>query len=301
MINLLSRRVFVVASTSSRIAARCASSSSSSGEASEFPVGSFDAYRKPAGDTTRRAFNYAVVGGLSVGLATGIKALAVDFIDTMSASSDVLALANVEVNIESIKQGESLQFKWRGKPVYVLNRTPKEIDAARAVPVESLRDPQTDQQRVKDGKDNWLVLIGVCTHLGCVPQAKAGDFAGFYCPCHGSHYDTSGRIRKGPAQPRGAAVQVYQRLDGARRRELKSTSRVNETCALGKRTVAHGDARRRQRKAGVDILLQHVPHAQLRLELQAAQHDVARHERAAALVDDVGLGLLLLPLLLPLQ
>jgi ubiquinol-cytochrome c reductase iron-sulfur subunit len=210
MINLLSRRVFVVASTSSRVAARCASSSSSSsGEASEFPVGSFDAYRKPAGDTTRRAFNYAVVGGLSVGLATGIKALAVDFIDTMSASSDVLALANVEVNIESIKQGESLQFKWRGKPVYVLNRTPKEIDAARAVPVESLRDPQTDQQRVKDGKDNWLVLIGVCTHLGCVPQAKAGDFAGFYCPCHGSHYDTSGRIRKGPA-PLNLEVPPYK-------------------------------------------------------------------------------------------
>jgi ubiquinol-cytochrome c reductase iron-sulfur subunit len=185
------------------------SSSSSSGEASEFPVGSFEPYRKAAGDTTRRAFNYAVVGGLSVGLATGVKALAVDFIDTMSASSDVLALANVEVNIDSIKQGESMQFKWRGKPVYVLNRTPKEIDAARAVPVDSLRDPQSDEQRVKDGKDNWLVLIGVCTHLGCVPQAKSGDFAGFYCPCHGSHYDTSGRIRKGPA-PLNLEVPPYK-------------------------------------------------------------------------------------------
>jgi ubiquinol-cytochrome c reductase iron-sulfur subunit len=133
----------------------------------------------------------------------------VDFIDTMSASSDVLALANVELNLESVKPGDTVQIKWRGKPLFVQHRTDKEIEAARAVPVAQLRDPQTDESRVKPGQDKWLVLIGVCTHLGCVPQPKNGDFAGFFCPCHGSHYDTSGRIRKGPA-PLNLEVPPYK-------------------------------------------------------------------------------------------
>ncbi len=225
---MLSLRIFPRA-LALRTASRAFAAAPTSGEASEFPAASFEAYRQPAGDTTRRAFSYMVVGGLGVGLATGVKALAVrakrkkknfflnfffflsqvDFIDTMSASSDVLALANVEVNLEAVKPGDTLQFKWRGKPLFVRHRTEKEIAAARAVPVETLRDPQTDESRVKDGKDNWLVLIGVCTHLGCVPQAKAGDFGGFFCPCHGSHYDTSGRIRKGPA-PLNLEVPPYK-------------------------------------------------------------------------------------------
>jgi len=169
-------------------------------------------YRVPAGDTTRRAYTYLVAGGLGVGLATGIKAIAVDFIDTMSASADVLALANVEVNLESIPEGENAIFKWRGKPLFVRHRTQKEIDVARDVPVATLRDPQTDEVRIKAGHDKWLVLIGVCTHLGCVPQSNAGDYDGYFCPCHGSHYDTSGRIRKGPA-PLNLEVPPYRFID----------------------------------------------------------------------------------------
>ena len=101
-------------------------------------------------------------------------------------------------------------FKWRGKPLFVRHRTSEEVEDVRSVDVSSLRDPANDADRVQ--KDDWLVVIGVCTHLGCVPIANAGDFGGYYCPCHGSHYDASGRIRKGPA-PENLEVPAYEFLD----------------------------------------------------------------------------------------
>ena len=130
----------------------------------------------------------------------------------MTASADVLALAAVEVDLNLVPEGENVTFKWRGKPLFVRNRTADEIEAAREVPVATLRDPQTDDERVQSGKENWLVTIGVCTHLGCVPVPKAGDYGGYFCPCHGSHYDTSGRIRKGPA-PLNLEVPPYTFTD----------------------------------------------------------------------------------------
>jgi len=148
--------------------------------------------------------------GAGAGLATAVKNLAVPFVNTMSASADVLAMANVEVDITNVESGKSLTLKWRGKPLFVRRRTQEEIESARAVPTATLRDPQDDQKRVK--KDEWLVLIGVCSHLGCVPIPNKGDYDGYFCPCHGSHYDTSGRIRKGPA-PLNLEVPPYKFLD----------------------------------------------------------------------------------------
>ncbi|XP_031565379.1 cytochrome b-c1 complex subunit Rieske, mitochondrial-like [Actinia tenebrosa] len=148
-------------------------------------------------DMSRRAFTYMVVAGMGItGVHVG-KNMLVDFLSTMSASADVLALAKIEVDLDSIPEGKNMVFKWRGKPLFVRHRTNEEIDDVRSVDVQSLRDPQDDMERVKS--DKWLVLIGVCTHLGCVPISNAGEFGGYYCPCHGSHYDASGRIRKGPA------------------------------------------------------------------------------------------------------
>ena len=115
----------------------------------------------------------------------------------MSASADVLALAKIEIKLDEIPEGKSVTFKWRGKPLFIRHRTAEEISAEQSVPVSTLRDAQHDSERVQ--KPEWLVVLGVCTHLGCVPIANAGDYGGYYCPCHGSHYDASGRIRKGPA------------------------------------------------------------------------------------------------------
>jgi ubiquinol-cytochrome c reductase iron-sulfur subunit len=115
----------------------------------------------------------------------------------MSASADVLALAKIEIKLAEIPEGKSVTFKWRGKPLFIRHRTAEEISVEQSVPISSLRDAQHDSERAQDPK--WLVVLGVCTHLGCVPIANAGDYGGYYCPCHGSHYDASGRIRKGPA------------------------------------------------------------------------------------------------------
>lgn len=115
----------------------------------------------------------------------------------MSASADVLALASAEFDIGGISEGTTITVKWRGKPVFIRHRTDGEIDTENAVNVASLRDQQTDAERVTDPK--WLIVLGICTHLGCVPISGAGEYNGWFCPCHGSHYDTSGRIRKGPA------------------------------------------------------------------------------------------------------
>ena len=113
------------------------------------------------------------------------------------SDKSVQALATTEVDISNIEPGKSITVLWRGKPVFLKRRTQDEIAEARAVSLEELKDPQKDEDRVKDGKDEWLVMLGVCTHLGCVPLADKGDYKGWFCPCHGSHYDVSGRIRKG--------------------------------------------------------------------------------------------------------
>ena len=134
--------------------------------------------------------------------AVGAAGIAWPFLFSLAPSRDVLALASTEVDLSSIGEGQAVTVMWRGKPVFVRNRTAAEIQEARAVPLSELKDPETDQARIR--KDNWLVVVGVCTHLGCVPLGQKptdakGEYGGWFCPCHGSHYDTSARIRKGPA------------------------------------------------------------------------------------------------------
>ena len=128
----------------------------------------------------------------------------------MSATADVLALAKIEVKLGDIPEGKNMTFKWRGKPLFIRHRTSEEVAVEQGVNVSTLRDPEPDSNRVQ--KPEWLVVIGVCTHLGCVPIANSGDFGGYYCPCHGSHYDASGRIRKGPA-PLNLEVPPYTFVD----------------------------------------------------------------------------------------
>lgn len=125
----------------------------------------------------------------------------------MSATADVLAMAKIEVKLNEIPEGKSVTFKWRSKPLFIRHRTAEEIATEQAVPLSELRHPETDEERTQ--KPEWLVVIGVCTHLGCVPIANAGDWGGYYCPCHGSHYDASGRIRKGPA-PTNMEIPYYE-------------------------------------------------------------------------------------------
>jgi len=133
----------------------------------------------------------------------------------MNPSADVLALASTEVDLSGIEEGMAITVTWRGKPVFIRHRTPEEIQAAEAVPLDELRDPQPDSARVIEPQ--WLVMVGVCTHLGCVPLGQApndpkGDYGGWFCPCHGSHYDTSGRVRRGPA-PINLVVPEYEFVD----------------------------------------------------------------------------------------
>ena len=131
------------------------------------------------------------------------------FIDSMNPSSDVQALASTEVDISNIKVGEEKKVMWRGKPIFIKRRTKEEIEAAQKVVLSELRDPQEDSARVKPGKEEWLITIGICTHLGCVPMGGQGEFKGWFCPCHGSQYDTSARIRKGPA-PKNLEIPPYE-------------------------------------------------------------------------------------------
>ena len=152
---------------------------------------------------TRRDFIHVASAGLGA-IAAG--AAVWPLIDQMNPSKDVLALSTTEVDISRIAVGQSITAVWRGKPVFIRRRTAEEIAEARSVPMEDLPDPQSDEERVK--QDEWLVMVGVCTHLGCVPLGLQGDFGGWFCPCHGSHYDTSGRIRKGPA-PSNMQVPTY--------------------------------------------------------------------------------------------
>ena len=134
----------------------------------------------------------------------GAAAVAMPLVSQMSASADVLALASIEVDVAAIQPGQSIKTSWRKQPVFIRNLTPAEVEEANKVDVGSLRDPQTLAERTKPGKENWLITLGVCTHLGCVPLGAAagevkGEYGGYFCPCHGSHYDTAARIRKGPA------------------------------------------------------------------------------------------------------
>ncbi len=150
-------------------------------------------------DDSKRDFLILTAGGFAtVGAAVAVW----PFIDSMNPSADVLALSSIEVDISGIELGQRVTVKWRGKPVFIDHRTPEQIEKARAVKLSELPDPQTDEERAQ--KPEWLVVIGVCTHLGCIPKGQKsgdplGEFGGWYCPCHGSHYDTAGRIRKGPA------------------------------------------------------------------------------------------------------
>jgi len=169
-------------------------------------------------EPTRRDFLYVATGTAA---AVGAAAVAWPFIDQMRPDASTLALASIEVDVSRIEPGMSVTAKWRGRPVFIRNRTPQEIEAAKEVPLVELKDPlarnaniasdapATDIDRsAGEGRENWLVMVGVCTHLGCVPLGQAGDFGGWFCPCHGSHYDTAGRIRKGPA-PENLAVPTF--------------------------------------------------------------------------------------------
>ncbi len=162
---------------------------------------------QPDGET-RRDFLYLTAGAM--GAIGGAIALW-PFIDSMNPAADTLAMASVDVDLAPVPLGQAITIMWRGKPVFIRHRTPREIEEAVADDNNPLRDAQPDNERVK--KPEWLVLVGVCTHLGCVPLGQKvtepkGDFGGWFCPCHGSHYDTSGRIRKGPA-PKNLAVPPY--------------------------------------------------------------------------------------------
>jgi ubiquinol-cytochrome c reductase iron-sulfur subunit len=159
----------------------------------------YDDYQVAKGES-RRAFTYLTLGGARFLYATGARLAAMKFVASISASADVLALAAMEVDVTKIQPGSTITVKWRGKPVFIRNRTAEEIADAEGCDPSELRDLQTDAERLADpSKPEWLVVLGVCTHLGCVPLPNQGNYKGWFCPCHGSHYDTSGRIRKGPA------------------------------------------------------------------------------------------------------
>ena len=142
--------------------------------------------------------------------AIGLGATVWPFIDQMNPDSSVKALASTEVDLSQIQPGKAITVLWRGKPVFIKRRTSEEIAEAKKVNLEDLKHPEKDEDRVK--KEEWLVMLGICTHLGCVPLSDKGDYNGWFCPCHGSHYDTSGRIRKGPA-PTNMEVPKYEFVD----------------------------------------------------------------------------------------
>jgi ubiquinol-cytochrome c reductase iron-sulfur subunit len=162
------------------------------------------------GETRRDFLALAATAFAGIGAAMALW----PFIDSMNPAADTLALSSIDVDIGPIAEGQRVTVKWRGKPVFIDHRTKEQIDAARSVDISELRDPQKDEDRVQ--KAEWLVMVGVCTHLGCIPLGQkqgdpVGEYGGWFCPCHGSQYDTSGRIRKGPA-PLNLPVPSYKFL-----------------------------------------------------------------------------------------
>jgi ubiquinol-cytochrome c reductase iron-sulfur subunit len=158
-------------------------------------VPNFENY-KTSNPEGARALSYFMVGSLGLLSASMAKASVTNFLASMSASADVLALAKVEVALSSIPEGKNVIIKWRGKPVFIRHRTSDEIEEAKNVDVKSLRDPESDEARTKNPE--WLIMLGVCTHLGCVPIGESGDYGGWFCPCHGSHYDICKCLRQFP-------------------------------------------------------------------------------------------------------
>lgn len=161
-------------------------------------------------DPDSREFTYMLLGGTRLVYASAIRLSIIGFVSTMSASKDVLATASAEFDLSSISVGSTVVVKWRGLPVFVSHRSPNTIADAEAVDFSSLRDPEADADRVL--KSEWLICKAVCTHLGCVPISGSGEFGGFLCPCHGTHYDSSGRVRKGPA-PLNLEVPPYKFIE----------------------------------------------------------------------------------------
>lgn len=174
-------------------------------------------------DSTRRDFLFIATGAFA---AVGGAAALWPLIDQMNPDASTQALASVEIDLAPIEEGQAITVMWRGKPIFIRHRTEQEVQLANEATVEALPDPEArnadlppdapakDINRTKQGHENWLVLVGICTHLGCIPKGqrlgdKKGEYEGWFCPCHGSHYDTSGRIRKGPA-PRNLDVPPYQ-------------------------------------------------------------------------------------------
>ncbi len=161
-------------------------------------------------DDTKRDFLFVATGAAG---AVTVGAIVWPLINQMNPAENVLALATIEVPIGDIAEGSEIKVMWRGKPVFIRHRTQEEIETARAVDISELPDPQPDSERALDDEGRWLVQLGVCTHLGCVPLGDgAGDFNGWFCPCHGSHYDNAGRIRRGPA-PRNLDIPPAQFVD----------------------------------------------------------------------------------------
>jgi ubiquinol-cytochrome c reductase iron-sulfur subunit len=175
-----------------------------------------------AGESNRRDF---IVVAAQAFAGVGAAMALWPFIQQMNPDASTQALASTEVDLTPVKAGQAITVVWRGKPVFIRNRTPEEVKAAQDTKISDLIDPSarndalpektpaTDINRTKKGKENWLILVGICTHLGCIPKGQSmadskGDYGGWFCPCHGSHYDTAGRIRKGPA-PRNLEVPPY--------------------------------------------------------------------------------------------
>lgn len=168
------------------------------------PAGNPQSNAAHGGEAGRRDF--LIVAASAFG-AVGAAAAIWPFVDSFNPTADVLALSSTEVDLSAVAEGQAITVIWRGKPIFVRHRTADEIASARADDQAGLPDPQTDAERAP--KPQWLVMIGVCTHLGCVPTGRSGEYGGWFCPCHGSHYDTSGRIRKGPA-PTNLAIPPYR-------------------------------------------------------------------------------------------
>lgn len=176
--------------------------------------------REEGADSSRRDFLTFTAAAMA---GVGACAVAYPLLDSLSPAADTLAMSTTEVDVSKLKEGEALTVVWQGKPVFIRRRTKEEIEAARSAAMGDLKDPETDEARVKqsviDGQAHpeWLVMAGVCTHLGCIPLGQKptephGEFGGWFCPCHGSQYDTSGRIRKGPA-PKNLEIPPYTFVD----------------------------------------------------------------------------------------